>query len=62
VTLIDGKGAYADISGTLSITLVEAFVAPRYTTGTLKGTCDFGPHVLPLAEYTTAHATGTVHF
>ncbi|MGH2851900.1 MAG: hypothetical protein ACRDLP_14945 [Solirubrobacteraceae bacterium] len=62
VTVIDGKGAYAQISGTLNITVVEAFVAPRYKSGAHKGTCEFDANVLPLAEYATAHATGVIRF
>jgi hypothetical protein len=42
VTLFDGAGAYADISGTIRMTTSFAAIFPRYTSGAKRGQCNLG--------------------
>lgn len=51
VTLSDGTGAYAGISGTVHITTSFVFLGPRYTSGAKKGQCNLGSNVTPVAEF-----------
>jgi hypothetical protein len=62
VTLFDGSGAYAGISGTLRITETFAGIGRRYTSGPKKGQCEQGENTQPLAFYGTVHGSGTVKF
>jgi hypothetical protein len=61
-TLSSGTGAYKGISGTLSITLFDAGVAPRFKSGAHKGKCNFANNVKPLAQYNSITVAGKVSF
>jgi hypothetical protein len=60
VTLFDGTGLYAGISGSVKITLTFAFVEPRFKSGKHKGQCNFNAQ--PLAQYSSIRGTGKVKF
>jgi hypothetical protein len=62
VTLFDGTGSYAGISGTLHVTVTFAEVAPRYTSGKHKGQCNQNQNATPVAQYTAVAGSGTVSF
>jgi hypothetical protein len=49
VTLFDGAGAYAGISGKIRMTTSFAAVVPRFTTGAKKGQCN--ANGVPLGEF-----------
>jgi hypothetical protein len=51
ITLYDGSGSYAGISGTLTMTTSFAVVFPRYATGTKKGQCNFSNNAQPVATF-----------
>jgi hypothetical protein len=48
VTLSDGTGAYAGISGTLKIETSYAFLGPLHKTGPQKGKCNLADSAVPL--------------
>jgi hypothetical protein len=50
ITLFDGTGAYAGISGKVRMTTSFAIVARRYTTGAKKGQCN--GNGAPLSQFT----------
>lgn len=60
VTLYDGSGAYANISGKLHISTSFAAVFPRYTHGSKKGQCKTGNHLAPVAAF-SGQITGSGH-
>lgn len=62
VTLADGAGLYAGISGTLQITVKFAFVGPRLSTGPHKGQCNESNNAPSLAQYQSITGSGTVSF
>ena len=62
VTLFNGTGLYAGISGKANITLAFGFIAPLYTSGAHKGQCNTSDNVQPLAQWSTAGGPGIVHF
>jgi hypothetical protein len=51
VTLYDGSGSYAGITGTLTMTTSFAAVFPRYATGAKKGQCNTSNSAQPLASF-----------
>jgi hypothetical protein len=56
--LLDGKGAYAGISGTISLTTIDAGVFPK-----LKGgRCDVTHGAVPIGLLSLAQGVGTVSF
>jgi hypothetical protein len=58
VTLFNGAGAYAGISGTVTVTNTGAFILP-----TLKnGKCNESNSAVPVAQYSTITGSGTVSF
>jgi hypothetical protein len=62
VTLFNGTGLYAGISGKVNITLTFGFIAPLYTSGAHKGQCNTRNDVQPLAQWVTAGGPGSVRF
>jgi hypothetical protein len=40
LTLLDGTGSYAGITGTIHVHFTGAFIVPRFTSGTHKGQCN----------------------
>lgn len=51
VTLYDGTGVYAGISGTVTMTDAFAAIMPRFSTGAKKGQCNESNSARPLSEY-----------
>ncbi len=62
VTLFDGTGAYAGITGTITITEKFAAIGAKYTSGAKKGQCNMGNNVAPVAFTGTINGTGKVSF
>jgi len=62
VTLLDGTGLYRGITGTLRVTITEAFILPVYATGKNKGQCNESQNAQPVAGYGSIMGTGTVSF
>ena len=62
VTLFNGTGRYAGISGTIQIAEVFAGVGPRFKTGAKKGQCNLSNNAQPAAFYGSITGTGTVSF
>jgi hypothetical protein len=62
VTLLDGTGLYTGVTGTLSVTVSEAFILPLYTSGKNKGQCNASPTAQPVADYGSIIGSGTVSF
>jgi hypothetical protein len=62
ITLSDGTGAYAGISGTVTTTLTFGGVGPIYASGPKKGTCNMSNSAQPLAQFATAVGRGSVKF
>jgi hypothetical protein len=62
VTLSNGAGLYAGISGTLQITVKFAFVGPRLSSGPHKGQCNESNNAPSLAQYQSITGSGTVSF
>jgi|SRR5580692_3967839 hypothetical protein len=60
VGLANGTGRYADIRGTLQMTVTLAFISPRYTSGKDKGQCD--GNTQPLSRYTSTTGSGIVSY
>ena len=62
VTLFNGSGLYAGISGTLRITQTFAAIGPPYKSGSKKGECNTSNNAEPLAFYGSITGRGTVRF
>lgn len=62
VTLMDGTGLYAGISGTLNITETFAFIGPPFKSGSKKGQCNLSNNARPLAQYGSLTGSGAVTF
>jgi len=62
VTLSNGAGLYAGISGTLQITFKFAFIGPRFSSGPHKGQCNESNKAPALAQYQSITGSGTVSF
>ncbi len=62
VTLLDGTGLYAGISGTVDVSITEAFILPFYATGKHKGQCNESNSSQPVATYESVTGSGTVSF
>jgi hypothetical protein len=62
ITLSDGKGAYAGISGTLTVTEQFVGIGPRYKTGKNKGACNQSNNSRPVAGAGAVSGNGTVAF
>ena len=62
VTLSNGAGLYAGISGTLQITFKFAFIGPRFSSGPHKGQCNESNNAPALAQYQSITGSGTVSF
>ncbi len=62
VTLFDGKGSYAGISGTLRITETFAAVGGRYASGAKKGQCNLSNNTEPVAFWGSITGAGAVKY
>ena len=62
ITLSDGTGAYAGISGTIVTTLTFGGDGPFYTSGAKKGKCNMSNNAQPLAQFGSAVGRGTIKF
>jgi hypothetical protein len=62
VTIFDGTGMYAGITGTVHITETFAAVGARYTTGPKKGQCNMNNSSQPLAFWGSITGTGKVAY
>ena len=62
VTLFNGTGTYAGITGTIIITEKFAGVGPWYTSGAKKGQCNTNSNTPPVAFYGSITGTGKVSF
>ncbi|MGP8208985.1 MAG: hypothetical protein ACLQVK_23525 [Acidimicrobiales bacterium] len=62
VTLFDGTGLYAGISGTVTISITQVFIFPFYAAGKHKGQCNEGNSAQPVATNVSATGSGTVSF
>jgi hypothetical protein len=62
VTLSNGTGLYAGISGTLQITVKFAFIGPRLSSGPHKGQCNESNNAPALAQYQSITGSGRVSF
>jgi hypothetical protein len=62
VTLFDGTGKYAGISGTLRITETFAAIGGRSTTGAKTGQCNMNNNSQPLSFWGSITGAGTVKF
>jgi hypothetical protein len=62
ITVLDGTGLYAGISGTLNFTTSFAGTGPLYKSGSHKGQCNTSNNAVPYAQVATGFATGTVSF
>jgi hypothetical protein len=61
VTLFNGTGAYAGISGTIRITVSFAAILPRHASGAKKGQCNNS--AAPVVQFQTPlEGSGTVSF
>lgn len=58
VSLFDGSGAYAGISGTLKVTAVFAFIGPKLK----NSSCNNSNSAAPVAQFGTITGSGTVSF
>ena len=62
LTLSDGKGDYAGISGTVTVTEQFVGIGPRYKTGKHKGACNQSDSARPIAGAGAVSGTGTIAF
>lgn len=62
LTLSDGKGAYAGISGTVTATEQFVGIMPRLKTGKNKGACDQSDSARPVTGAGAVTGTGTIAF
>jgi hypothetical protein len=62
VTLFNGTGAYAGISGTPKITISFAVILPRVKSGKHKGQCNFKNSAKPLSQFQSIQGGGNVSF
>jgi hypothetical protein len=51
ITVFNGTGAYAGISGTLTIQTSYAMIGPLHKTGPHKGTCNLSNNAAPVAQF-----------
>jgi hypothetical protein len=58
--VLDGKGAYRGITGTVNVTETIAFILPRYTSGRHKNQCD--ENTRPIDVYSSITGSGKVKF
>ena len=62
ITLLDGTGLYAGITGTLRVSEQAGVIGPRITSGTKTGQCDLSNSAQPVGLLLLVHGAGTVHF
>jgi hypothetical protein len=62
ITIFNGTGLYAGISGKVNITLAFGFVGPLYKNGPHKGQCNLRNNTRPLAQWGSIMGPGFVRF
>jgi hypothetical protein len=62
VTVFNGSGLYAGITGTLQITETFAGQGPLYQTGAKKGQCNTGNSAQPVASWSAITGKGTIKY
>ena len=62
ITVLNGTGLYAGITGTLHATERGGFIGPRYTSGNKQGQCNLSNSAQPVGLMILVYGTGTVHF
>ena len=62
ITLLDGTGLYAGITGTVRASETAGFIGPRITSGAKKGQCNMDNSAQPVGLLILVTGTGTVHF
>ena len=62
VTLFNGTGLYAGLSGRVNSTVTFGFVGPVYTSGAHKGQCNASNNAKPLAQWGSIMGPGVVKF
>ena len=62
VTVFNGTGLYAGISGTVKITEMFAFIGPKYASGAKMGQCNMGMNAQPIAQWASITGSGAVRF
>lgn len=62
LTVLDGTGLYAGISGALNITVNYARVDRLYTSGSHKGQCNLSLIAVPYSQFDTGIGSGTVRY
>jgi hypothetical protein len=62
ITVSNGKGAYAGISGTLNVTEQFVGIGPRYKSGKNKGACNQSDNARPIAGAGAISGSGSVAF
>jgi hypothetical protein len=58
--VLDGKGTYRGIAGTLNVTETIAFILPRYTSGRHINQCD--DNTPPIDAYSPITGSGKIKF
>ena len=59
-SVLDGKGTYREIAGTVNVTETIAFILPRYASGPHKNQCD--NNTQPIDAYSPITGSGKVKF
>ncbi len=62
VTLFNGTGLYAGVSGTVNVTITFAGVSPFFASGPHKGTCNMSNNAPTFGQYSSITGVGTVKF
>ena len=62
MTVFNGTGMYADISGVAHVTETFAGIGPRLTSGPKKGQCNPSNTAPPGAFFASVIGTGTITF
>jgi hypothetical protein len=62
ITLFNGTGMYAGITGTVHMTEKFAAILPKLTSGPKAGQCNMSNNAQPVAFYATISGTGKVSF
>jgi len=62
ISISQGTGIYAGISGTAKMTIVFAGIFPTLKTGANKGKCNTTDTAEPVGQYSSITGTGTVSF
>lgn len=62
ITLFNGTGLYAGITGTVKLNETYAIIMPKYASGAKLGQCNMSDNAQPVAQYVAIMGSGTVSF